>query len=144
MYFLNKNKIAIIEREFYIIDNLIVKILIKINIIKSKRIIINLKNNIIKIDVYNNSKILIVAIIRESFINITIYSNKRIIILICFNIVILIIKIEKILSLLNNRDLLFKLKTLYTLFIYAYIINYNILKIFIRDNLNKLITLLRR
>ena len=135
---MNKNKITIIERELYIINNLIVKILIEINIIKSKRIIINLENNVIEIDVYNNIEILIVAIIRESSIKITIYSNKRITIFVYFNVVILI---TKIVNLSNNRDLLFKLKTLDTLFVYAYIINYNILKIFIRNNSNKFITL---
>ena len=63
-------------------------------------------------------------------------------ILVYFNVIISITKIEKIFNLLNNRDLLFKLKTLDTLFVYAYIIDYNILKIFVRHNLNKLITLL--
>ena len=43
IYFFNKNKIIIlIEREFYIIDNLTAKTLIKINIIKSKEIILDL------------------------------------------------------------------------------------------------------
>ena len=43
IYFSNKNKIIIlIEREFYIIDNLIIKTLIEINIIKSKEIILDL------------------------------------------------------------------------------------------------------
>ena len=87
---------------------------------------------------------LIIAIIRESSINITIYSSKRITILAYFNVIILIIESRKILNLSNNRDLLFKLKTLNTLSIYAYIVNYNVLKIFVRNNFNKLITLLRR
>ena len=43
MYLSNKNKIIIlIEREFYIIDNLTIKTLIDINIIKSKEIILDL------------------------------------------------------------------------------------------------------
>ena len=43
IYFSNKNKITIlIKREFYIIDNLTTKTLIKINIIKSKDIILDL------------------------------------------------------------------------------------------------------
>ena len=52
IYSLNKNEIAIIERKLYIVDNLIVKVLIDIDIIKLKRIIIDLRNNLIKIDVY--------------------------------------------------------------------------------------------
>ena len=43
IYFFNKNKIIIlIEREFYIIDNLTIKTLIEIDIIKSKEIILDL------------------------------------------------------------------------------------------------------
>ena len=43
IYLFNKNKIIIlIEREFYIIDNLTIKTLIEINIIKSKEIILDL------------------------------------------------------------------------------------------------------
>ena len=52
MYLLNKNNTTIIERELYIIDNLIIKVLIDIDIIKLKRIVIDLKNDFIKIDVY--------------------------------------------------------------------------------------------
>ena len=43
MYLFDKNKIiALIEREFYVIDNLIVKTLIEIDIMKSKEIILDL------------------------------------------------------------------------------------------------------
>ena len=52
IYFLDKNDIVIIERELYIVDNLIAKALIDINVIKLKRIVIDLKNNLIKIDIY--------------------------------------------------------------------------------------------
>ena len=52
MYLLDKNEIIVIEREFYIVDNLIIKALIDINIIKLKRIVVNLRNNIMKIDTY--------------------------------------------------------------------------------------------
>ena len=144
IYLLDKNRIAIIERELYINNNLIVKVLIEINIIKLERIIVDLENNVIKIDIYDNIKISIVIITKESSINITIYSNKRITILTYFNVAILVIELEKTLHLSNNRDLLFKLKTLDTLSIYAYIVNYNVLKIFVRNDFNKLITLLRR
>ena len=109
MYLLDKNKIAIIKRKLYIIDNLIIKALININSMKSKRIIINFNNDIIKVNVYNNIEIFIVAILRGSFINIIIYSIKRVIILAYFNVIILIIKSKRVLKLSNDRDLLFKL-----------------------------------
>ena len=111
---------------------------------KSKRIIINLDNNIIKVNVYNNIKILIIAITKEVLISIIVYNSKRKIISIYFNIVVLRTRFKKIFKLLNNRDLLFKLKTLNKLLIYIYIIDYKILKIFVRNNSNKFITLSRR
>ena len=52
MYLLDKNNTTIIERELYIVDNLIIKVLIDIDIIKLERIIIDLRNNFIKIDAY--------------------------------------------------------------------------------------------
>ena len=53
MYLSNKNKmIALIEREFHVIDNLIVKALIEIDIMKSKEIILDLQNDVMRIDVY--------------------------------------------------------------------------------------------
>ena len=53
MYLSNKNDvITLIKRELYIVDNLIIKIFIEINIIKFENIIFDLKYNIIKIDVY--------------------------------------------------------------------------------------------
>ena len=52
MYLLDKNNTTIIERELYIVDNLIVKALIDIDIIKLERIVIDLKNDFIKINAY--------------------------------------------------------------------------------------------
>ena len=43
IYLPDKNGIAKIEKEFYIVDNLAVKALININIMKSKNIIFNIK-----------------------------------------------------------------------------------------------------
>ena len=66
---------------------------------------------------------LIIANIRESPASITIYSSKRITSLAYFNVTVFIIRSRKILNLSNDRDLLFELKTLNTLFVYAYIVN---------------------
>ena len=43
IYLLNKNDIILIKWEFHIIENLTIKILIDINIIKLKRIIFDIK-----------------------------------------------------------------------------------------------------
>ena len=50
MYLLDKNNTTIIKRKLYIVDNLIIKVLIDINIIKLERIVIDLRNDFIKID----------------------------------------------------------------------------------------------
>ena len=50
MYLLDKNNTTIIERELYIVDNLIIKVLIDIDIIKLERIVVDLGNDFIKID----------------------------------------------------------------------------------------------
>ena len=49
----NNNKITLIYREIYIINNLFVKALININIIKSKEIILNIIKNLATIKFYN-------------------------------------------------------------------------------------------
>lgn len=97
-----------INREFYIINNLIIKVFIEINIIKLKIIIINFSRDIIKIDIYKNLKIFIIIITRDFSINIIIYNNKKIIIFLYFNIIILVIESRKKLFLLENRDFIFK------------------------------------
>ena len=58
-YLLSKNNIALIKREFYLIDNLITKTLIEINIIKSKEIVFNVIRNVIIVILYKNLKIFI-------------------------------------------------------------------------------------
>ena len=53
IYLSNKNKIIIlIKKEFYVIDNLIAKTLIEINIIKLKEIILDLQVDVIRINIY--------------------------------------------------------------------------------------------
>ena len=52
IYLLDKNEIVVIERKLHIVDNLIAKALIDINVIKLERIVIDLENNLIKIDEY--------------------------------------------------------------------------------------------
>ena len=52
IYLLDKNNTIIIERKLYIVDNLIVKVLIDIDIIKLERIVIDLRNDFMKIDAY--------------------------------------------------------------------------------------------
>ncbi len=47
-----KGIVTLIEYKFYVIDNLLAKVLITINILKPKRIVINFRDNLIKIGSY--------------------------------------------------------------------------------------------
>ena len=49
----NSNKVALIRYKIYIIDDLLVKALININIIKLKLIILNISKDLITIGSYN-------------------------------------------------------------------------------------------
>ena len=50
--FNNDNKIILICREIYIINNLLIKIFIKIDIMKFKKIILDINKNLINIELY--------------------------------------------------------------------------------------------
>ena len=67
------------------------------------------------------------------------------IILLYSNIAVLIVNSKsRKFNLLNDREFLFKLYKFNTLFIYIYIVNYNIFKIFVRNDINYIIKLPRR
>ena len=59
LFFHRLANIALIEREFYIINNLTIIALIDINIIKSKRITLDFGNDVAIFEYYNNTSILI-------------------------------------------------------------------------------------
>ena len=62
-----------------------------------------------------------------------------------FNITIFVFDFKcRFFKLLYNRDFLFESQKLDTLLIYVYIVNYNMLKIFIRNNINYIISLSRK
>ena len=54
MYLSNKNDIARVKKKFHIVDNLAIKTLIDIDIIKSKDMILDIKKNVIIIDLCKN------------------------------------------------------------------------------------------
>ena len=72
------SKIALIDQEFYIIDNLIAKVLISIDIINPKSIVIDLDINIIKIGTCKDLLIPIDITSKDARVNTTIFSRKNI------------------------------------------------------------------
>ena len=138
-----KNSTVIVERKLYIVDDLLAKALIGIDIIKPERIIVDLGNDVIRIGAYNNIEVPIIAIIRGPRTSATVYSSKLTIILALSNVAVLIIRLKRKLKLPDDRDLIFELRILDTLSVYTYIVDYNISKILVRNNINKPITLSR-
>ncbi len=59
IYIPSKDGITLIIKELYIINNLLIKVLININIIKLKGIIINIGKNIVIIILYNALEVLV-------------------------------------------------------------------------------------
>ena len=93
-----------LRRKLYIVDNLRVKILIKNNIIKFKKIVINVINKKARIKNYNIT-INIIARSRDEFIRRKIYIKVSIFVSSHSEIMLLI----KEINLFNDRDFLFKL-----------------------------------
>ena len=112
IYLFDKNDIIKIKREFYIVDDLVVKALIDINIIKSKDIILDIKKNIIIIDLYKNIQISFIFINHRPQTRVTIFNNNKTKIIISshFNMIIPITDFKcRSLKLLCDRDFLFEL-----------------------------------
>ena len=147
MYFFDKNGIVRVEKEFYIVDNLVIKAFIDINIIKSKDMILDIKKDVIIIELYKNIQIFFIFVNHRSLTRITIFNNNKTKMTIPshFNIIISIIDLKcRSLKLSSDRDFLFESQKLDTLSIYAHIVDYNISKVFVRNDINYIINLSRK
>lgn len=144
MYLLGKNGIVVIERELYIIDDLTAKALIDIDVMKPERIVIDLGNDLMKVGAYQDIEVPIVAVAKGAPINRTVYSSRRVTISAQSNVVVSISGSGKTLNLSNDRDLLFEPQILDALLVYAYIVDHEVSKIFVRNDSNKPITLPRK
>ena len=111
MYLFDKNGITRIKREFYIVDDLIVKALIDIDIIKLEDMILDIKKNVIIIDLCKNIQISFIFINHRSQTRVTIFNNNKTKMIISshFNMTIPIAGLKcKPLKLSYNRDFLFE------------------------------------
>ena len=145
MYLQSSNSnIALIDREFHVIDNLTAKVLIGIDIMKPKGIAIDLGINIMKIGAYKDLLIPINITSKDTRVNTTIFSRKGIVLPLYTNMLVPIIWAKRPLSLPIDRDFIFEPYTHNTLLVYTYIVDYNISEVFIRNDTNYKITLLRR
>ena len=76
MYLSDKNDIIKIKKEFYIVDDLVIKVLINIDIIKSKNMIFDTEKNVIIIDLCKNIQIFFIFINHRSRTRATIFNNN--------------------------------------------------------------------
>ena len=136
----NNDKVTLIRREIYIVDDLFAKALIKIDIMKPKNIILDTFKNLAIIKFYEGLRVPISIIIKDSRINISIISEANHSVLAYFYIIVLI----KHITLLEDRNLIFKPKQLEELTLFAHIVNHNISHILIRNNTDISIILFRR
>ena len=147
MYLSDKNDITKIKREFHIVDDLAIKTLIDIDIIKPKNMILDIKKDVIIIDSYKNIQISFIFINHRSLIRVTIFNNNKTKMMISshFNMTVSITGPKcRPLKLLYNRDFLFESQKLDILLIYAHIVDYNISKVFVKNDIDHIISLSRK
>ena len=112
MYLSDKNDITKIEREFYIVDNLAVKALVDIDIMKSKGMILDIGKNVMIIDSCKNIQIFFIFVNHRPQTRVTIFNNNKTKMIISshFNMIISVIGLKcRSFKLLYDRDFLFEL-----------------------------------
>ena len=77
MYLSDKNDIAKIEKEFHIVDDLAVKALIDIDIIKPKDMVFDIEKNVIIIDLCKDIQIFFIFINHRPQTRVTIFNDNK-------------------------------------------------------------------
>ena len=142
----NIRRLGLIEREFYIVDDLSVKALVGVDILKPEDITINFVRDIMVLGAYDNMVVLITVYIRSPGprTNATVFAQKQMTIQPRSIVAIPITGPRYTLDLPQDRDLFFELAALNELSTYAYIVDYILTEVFIRNNTDKAVTLQRR
>ena len=130
----NTRVLIYIQREIYIIDNLRAKIFIGNDILRLEKVIINITRQKAYISSYNTFTT-IIAHQRGSFFQRNVYIEKSSIILPRSKIIVLI----RPLKLPKDRDFLFKPSVQGNLIMYSHLVDYKILGVLIRNNLDLLV-----
>ena len=112
IYLSGKNNIVKVKKEFYIVDDLIIKALIDIDVIKPEGMILDIKKNVMIIDLYKNIQIFFIFVNHRPQIRATIFNDNKTKMIISshFNMIISIIDLKcRSFKLLYDRDFLFEL-----------------------------------
>ena len=147
MYLLEKDDIALIEREFYIVNDLAAKALIDINIIKPERIVLDIEKDVIMVESCRDIEVSITSFSYKPQIRVSIFSNnvRKIIIPPYFNVAVSISgSRRRALELPKDRNFMFEPQKLDTLSVYAHIVDRNMSKVFVRNDIDRPITLARK
>ena len=112
MYLFDKNDIVRVKKKFHIVDDLAIKALIGIDIIKSKDMILDIKKNVIIIDLCKDIQISFIFANHRSQTRTTIFNNNKTKMIISshFNMAISIAGLKcRSFKLLYDYDFLFEL-----------------------------------
>ena len=139
----NTRRLGLIEREFYIVDDLSAKALVGVDILKPEDITINFVRDIIVLRAYDNIVVPITVHTRSPRprTNATVFAQKQITIQPRSNIAIPITGPHHTLDLPQDRDLFFEPAALNKLSTYTYIVDHILTEVFIRNNTDKVVTL---
>ena len=138
------NAVALIEREFHVVDDLTAKALIGIDIMKPEGIVIDLEKDIMKIGACQNLEVPIVVTPRGSRTNATVYSSKRMTIPPHSNVAVPVTGPGKVLALPQDRDFIFEPQTLDALSAYAHVVDHTMTAVFVRNDSDVPVTLPRK
>ena len=143
MYFaLNKNYVCI-KKKLHIVNNLLIKIFIDMNIMIFEKMNINIKCETIIINVCENMIVLISTKIKDQTVHASVFNKKRVVVLTHIIMLIDVVSVNVKLNLLCDRNFMFKSKTLNKLSVYIHIIDVNIINVFVQNDFNQFIILSR-
>ena len=124
--------VALIRREIHIINDLFIKTLIDINIIKFKTIVFDINKKFAIIKFYDFFQISIFMIIKNLKFDIVIVNKTRYVMLTYFFLIVFI----RYIDFSFDRDLIFESKQLNVLIFSTYIVDHNLSRIVVRNDIN--------
>lgn len=137
--FSNDNKVALIRREIYIVDNLSAKALIGIDIMKLEGIILDINKDLVIIESCESLQVSLSMIVKGFCIDAVMLSKAQYAVPAY---TFMTVSIKNV-TLLKNRDLIFESEQLDVLILSAHIVNYNLIYIVVRNDIDLLIILFR-
>ena len=136
LLFANSSRVYIcITRETHIVEDLKTKIFIEINIFGPELIDISVSKNNLYINLYEVNIFIIIKTRSINSIRRIVYAKLKLVIAPNFSIIILIYYI----NILADRNFLFKLFYFLYLLFYAYLIDYNIYYVLIKNEISEFI-----